>query len=96
MRKELLKGLTEEQLEKARSCKNGKDLLKLAKQEGIQLTDEQLAMVNGGNCVQPKMPAHRPCPNCNSNDTVALAWDTSENVSTHFCKSCGHRWDDLF
>jgi hypothetical protein len=39
MKKELLKGLTEEQLKKVRGCKNSEELLVLAKTEGIELTD---------------------------------------------------------
>ena len=48
MKKELLKGLTEEQIVKVKACKNGEELLKLAKEEGIELSDEQLEAVNGG------------------------------------------------
>lgn len=48
MKSELLKGLTKEQIEKVNACKDGEEILKLAKQEGIELTDEQLEAVNGG------------------------------------------------
>ena len=40
MNKELLKGLTEEQIAKVNACKNQDELLALAKEEGIELTDE--------------------------------------------------------
>lgn len=50
MKKELLKGLTDEQIAKVKACKNGEELLKLAKEEGIELSNEQLEAVNGGNC----------------------------------------------
>ena len=50
MKEELLKGLTEEQIAKIKECKNQEELLKLAKEEGIELSDEQLAAVNGGVC----------------------------------------------
>ncbi len=50
MGKELFKGLSEEQIAKVRECKNSEELLALAKAEGIELTDEQLAAVNGGVC----------------------------------------------
>ena len=39
---ELLKGLTEEQIAKIKSCKSQEELLELAKEEGIELTEEQL------------------------------------------------------
>ena len=50
MKEELLKGLTKEQIAKVKQCKNHEELLALAKQEGIELTDEQLEAVNGGSC----------------------------------------------
>ena len=42
MKNELLKGLSEEQIAKVKACKNNDELLALAKEEGIELTDEQL------------------------------------------------------
>ena len=36
MKKELLKGLSEEQIAKVKACKNNEELLVLAKAEGIQ------------------------------------------------------------
>ena len=38
MRKELLKGLSEEQIKKVESCKNSEEILNLARAEGIELT----------------------------------------------------------
>ena len=49
-KKELLKGLSEEQIAKVRDCENVSDLLQLAKDEGVELTDEQLSAVSGGAC----------------------------------------------
>ena len=48
MKQELLKGLTEEQIAKVKACDDVNDLLQLAKDEGVVLTDEQLAAVSGG------------------------------------------------
>ena len=42
MKEELLKGLTEEQVAKVKACKNQEEILKVAKEEGIELTDDQL------------------------------------------------------
>ena len=50
MKKELLKGLSEEQIAKAKACKSQDELLKLAKEEGVELSNEQLEAVNGGGC----------------------------------------------
>lgn len=85
MRKELLEGLTQEQIEKLRECKDAKEALELAKQEGIELNKEQLDAVSGGACVYSKVI----CPNCQS-DNVRLidgsAFDSAE------CRNCGHSW----
>ena len=40
--------MTPEQMEKARACKSSDDLVKLAKDEGVELTDEQLDTIAGG------------------------------------------------
>lgn len=50
MRQDLLNGLTEDQISKVRACDNVNDLLQLAKDEGVELTDEQLAAISGGAC----------------------------------------------
>ena len=63
MKKELLNGLTQEQIKKASACKNNSELLALAKEEGIELSDEQLQAVAGGGCTIISFPK---CPNCGS------------------------------
>jgi len=50
MKKELLKGLTEEQINKVKACDDVNDLLQLAKDEGVELNEEQLNAVSGGAC----------------------------------------------
>ena len=62
MKEELLKGLTEEQIAKVKACKNEEEILKLAKEEGVELTDEQLEAVSGGCGTMPN------CPYCGSNN----------------------------
>ena len=56
----LLKGLSQEQINKIKSCKNQDEILALAKEEGVELTDEQLDVVSGGACTAMK------CPFCGS------------------------------
>ena len=48
MLESLFKGLTEEQIAKAKSCKSAEELLACAKKEGLELTEEQLSAVSGG------------------------------------------------
>lgn len=50
MKKELLEGLTDEQISKIRACKTQDEFLALAKQEGVELSAEQLSAVSGGAC----------------------------------------------
>lgn len=50
MKNELLKGLTEEQIAKVKSCNSVGEILQLAKAEAIELTDEQLSAISGGGC----------------------------------------------
>ena len=53
-KKDLLAGLSEEQIAKVKACKNSDELLKLAKKEGIELTNEQLEAISGGGCGSSK------------------------------------------
>lgn len=95
MKEELLKGLNKEQLAKIKECKTHNELLALAKQEGIELTDEQLEAVNGGACV-PDGNINDPkrCPNCDHTNTECtghhdigrMVWDA------YICHDCGHEY----
>ena len=40
--------LTPEQLEKARACRSADELAQLAREEGVELSDEQLDGIAGG------------------------------------------------
>ena len=54
MKKELLEGLTEEQIAKAEACQSTEEIFAFAKEEGIELNDEQLEFVSGGGCTKDK------------------------------------------
>ena len=90
MIKELLKGLSEEQIAKVKACESQEDLLKLAKEEGVELTDEQLAAVNGGICTSTP---DFVCPKCSSKkiktryneNSIAEWWNNT-------CQNCGYVW----
>ena len=69
LKEELLKGLSEEQIAKIRECKTREEMLALAKQEGIELTDEQLEAVSGGMC--STIPTN--CPFCGSTDDFKVS-----------------------
>ena len=87
MREELLKGLSEEQIAKVKECKNSKELLELAKAEGIELTSEQIEAVSGGGCF-----SSFKCPNCGSKDYKKLAIYQVSGCSTYHCNQCGYEW----
>ena len=94
MRKELLEGLTEEQIAKAKACKNVEEIIAVAKEEGIELNDEQLAAVSGGGC---DSGSGLKCPECGSHDIKNVP---SKNVMgiavyTYKCKKCGHMWVEI-
>ncbi len=93
MKKELLKGLNEEQIEKARACKSSEELLALAKEEGVELSEEQLEAVSGGACFAPREPVMKVCEQCGSTD---VRWDDFGISDTHvrvYCNKCGLDWD---
>ena len=46
----LLSGLSPELQEKAKSCKSAEELMKLAGDNDVELSDEQLDAISGGGC----------------------------------------------
>ena len=98
MRKELLKGLSEEQIKKVEACKSSEEILELAKAEGMELTDEQLEAVSGGGgCFGGTMK----CPECGSNDVKTDVkeinngtYNTTKTVYKYKCKKCGYKWEE--
>ena len=83
MKEELLKGLTAEQVAKVKACKNQEEILKLAKEEGIELNDEQLEAVSGG-CSDPNKGK---CPKCGTECTRYV--DSQFGREYYHCPKCG-------
>jgi hypothetical protein len=75
-----LKGLTKEQIEKAKSCTNQEELLRLAKEEGVELNEEQLEAVSGGACT-----SSTKCPACGCR---SFNWDEGQHVRRYYCCKC--------
>lgn len=89
MKKDLLNGLTEEQIAKVKTCKNHEELLELAKKEGVTLTEEQLAVVSGGGAcsvISDIGDYINPydCPRCGSNNI-------KDKGTYYICQSCGYK-----
>ena len=90
MKEELLKGISEEQIAKIKACKNQEEIMAIAKQEGFELTDEQLEAVNGGCSSTDK---RKQCPNCGSKNTELSPNTKGKSVNgmlvTYYrCKDC--------
>jgi len=95
IKKDLLEGLSNEQIEKINRCKSNEEILDLAKKEGVELTSEQLDAVNGGAC-EPDDNINNPgeCPKCESTNTKfagehdagRIAWNSYE------CLNCKHEY----
>ena len=92
MNQELFKGLTEEQIAKAKACKNSNEVLALAKAEGVELTSEQLESISGGSlCVST--PTFT-CPKCGSKNVSAYDLTGPARVWFCTCKNCKHEWKE--
>jgi DNA-directed RNA polymerase subunit M/transcription elongation factor TFIIS len=96
MREELLKGLSEEQIKKLENCKDSEEILALAKEEGVTLSDEQLEAVSGG-CGDSKIK----CPKCGSSninvvveEAAKTTLDAGGTVRKYRCLDCNHKWED--
>ena len=70
MREELLKG-----------CNGTEEILKLVKEEGIELTDDQLEAVSGGNCF-----TDFDCPKCGGN----IDGDSCDMYYNYVCPHCDY------
>lgn len=91
MKKDLLKGLTDEQIEKAKSCKTHEELLAVAEEEGVDLTEEQLDAINGGFYCR-STPDFK-CPVCQSKNVKSKYNENSiAEWYTNTCQDCGHVW----
>ena len=95
MRKELLKGLTEEQIKKVEMCKNYEEIIALAKAEGFELNDEQLEAVSGGGCFKKSKVK---CPNCGADyescykEKVWTDDRTNGSIIQYRCLCCDYVW----
>ena len=91
MKKELLKGLTKEQIEKIKTCKTPDEILALTKEEGIELTSEQLELITGGSAC---ITTPKECPKCGSH-CINTDYGTGYGYLCK-CEKCGHEWSDTW
>jgi len=92
-KEELLKGLTPEQIEKVNACKNTEEILAIAKEEGVELTEEQLEAVSGGGCSDDSDDGEvMECPDCHSKDSVKKVRTAGSSGQTYKCNKCNITW----
>lgn len=101
MKEELLKGLTEEQIAKVKACKSQEEMLAFAKEEGIELSDEQLEAVSGRSGTGTKTRIKRRggvCPFCHSGNTALSDGGMGRtDVDYHYkCYNCGKVFPELY
>lgn len=56
--------LSPEMQEKAKACKTPEDIIALAREEGYNLSEDELEAISGGvswDCISD-CPSHQPCP----------------------------------
>ena len=69
--------------EKLKTCKNQNDLLELAREEGVELTDEEIEQISGGGVWNhPKS-----CPKCGKGNIYHYG-------AQYYCRDCGHEWTE--
>ena len=86
MKEELLKGLTEEQIAKLKGCKNQEEMLALARNEGVELNNEQLEAISGGcGTIEGAL-----CPRCGSNS--GDYYQFYGNCKFYTCVECHCNW----
>jgi len=93
MKKELLKGLTEEQIAKIKACNSGEELSELAKAEGVELSEEQLNAISGGGLF---CSSDNNCPQCGAGYDDIMFWSerfADGHETVHYeCKKCQRQW----
>lgn len=75
--------LTAEQKSKLTECTTAEDVLALAKDEGVELDDNELEKISGGIY----WDSQDPCPKCGAKPTAIQGADGS-----HFCYKCDAKW----
>lgn len=94
MNEGLLKGLSEEQIAKIKACKNAEEMLAVAKEEGIELNDDQLAAVSGGSCsgTSTKLREGKVvCPYCHA--AASSCNFSGPRLVNYRCGKCGEYFD---
>ena len=80
-----LDNLTPEQIQKAKTLRTTEELVKYAMDNGVELTDEQMEKVAGGDVWDDSHVSETTCTSCGKRVTWTAGSDTPI-----MCPYCGH------
>ena len=87
-----VKRFTSEQIERAKACETPEDILRLASEEGVELSDEEIEKVAGGGFWDDGGGSSEPCPFCGSTNTYEDVKDHGAPRPIMVCVDCGMTW----
>ena len=79
--------LSKEQISKASGCKTPEEVMAVVREEGIELTDEQLDAVAGGGS---NWAGWETCPQCGS--TRVTEFLSPDGFAEYSCFNCSYYW----
>lgn len=80
--------LTAEQRQKLETAKTPEEVLALAKEEGYELNEEEMAQISGGGW-GGSLPT---CPKCGSADVSLEQLEPHMGMLSHVCNNCNYTW----
>ena len=99
MKEELLKGLSEEQIAKIKACNSSDEYLALAKEIGLELSEDELESFSGGMTDRERREYYRKikCPSCGADaknlTSDGVGYSQIGPTETIRCKLCGCVFD---
>ena len=85
---EMIKDLSPELQEKAKNCTSFEELSELLADNDIEMPEDALEMVSGGNACDTAVEKKKPCPLCGYSPVSVLF------TGNFKCDSCGCIFDD--
>ena len=81
--------------EKARECQTPEEIAELAREEGVELSDEEIDRISGG--WGDSEDSGMRCPECGSANVTGKAVRAGDsNWEELTCLDCGHCWTQWF
>ena len=85
-----LEDMSPELLKKVQACNSAEEIFELVKEEGLELAQEQLDMISGGDGKGNGWNQYHPCPQCNSDKATVIAGQNGKAWLQ--CLDCGHKF----